>query len=255
MDFFEYNGVDMAVLLPRIPEELTNGLPFGLVKLDPKGRILEYNMAEGDLTGVDPKWAIGKNFFDEVALCTKTAGFYGRFVEGVRKGFLNTVFDYVFDHRSESVKVRVQMVLIPDHRGNKQVIIMVKRANKPMIERVALDAPAAQTSAPVAKTPVYAPSDLTHSNEQNAYEVNTDAMPVSSYTDENLARALQNLQDEFNSRATNGTAVLPANPLASQSMGRAIPQTAAAPAVSQNQNAIPVAKPAVRKKHVDIVSF
>jgi hypothetical protein len=32
MDFFEYNGVDMAVLLPRIPEALTNGLPFGLVK-------------------------------------------------------------------------------------------------------------------------------------------------------------------------------------------------------------------------------
>jgi hypothetical protein len=218
-------------------------------------------MAEGDLTGVDPAWAIGKNFFDEVALCTKTAGFYGRFVEGVRKGFLNTVFDYVFDHRSESVKVRVQMVLIPDHRGNKQVIVMVKRANKPMIERVALDSAvtqAQQSQAQQSAAPVYAPTDLSHTDEQNAYEVNAGAMPVSSYTDENLAQALAKLQDEFNSRATSGTTFLPANPLASQSMGRPAQQVSAASVAStapQNQSSNPVAKPAVRKKHVDIVSF
>ena len=83
MEHISFEGVNLAELLPRIPDSIKDGLPFGLVKLDLTGIVLEYNMAEGDLTGVSPSWAIGKNFFDEVALCTKTAAFYGRFVEGV----------------------------------------------------------------------------------------------------------------------------------------------------------------------------
>jgi photoactive yellow protein len=133
METVQFTGVDLAELLPRIPGEIKNGLPFGLVKLDLQGTILEYNMAEGDLTGVDPKWAIGKNFFDDVALCTKTQAFYGRFVEGVKKGFLNTVFDYVFDHRDEGVRVKVHMVTVPDHLGRKSVMLLVRRLDAPVV--------------------------------------------------------------------------------------------------------------------------
>ena len=63
MENINFEGVNLAELLPRIPDSVKNGLPFGIVKLDLVGTILEYNMAEGELTGVDPKWAIGKNFF------------------------------------------------------------------------------------------------------------------------------------------------------------------------------------------------
>ncbi len=142
MEHISFEGVNLAELLPRIPDSIKDGLPFGLVKLDLTGKILEYNMAEGDLTGVDPNWAIGKNFFDEVALCTKTAAFYGRFVEGVKKGFLNCVFDYTFDHRDEATKVKVHMVTIPNHLGQQTVMILVKRANKPLVqEAFATEAP------------------------------------------------------------------------------------------------------------------
>ena len=134
MEHISFEGVNLAELLPRIPDSIKDGLPFGLVKLDLTGKILEYNMAEGDLTGVDPNWALGKNFFDEVALCTKTAAFYGRFVEGVKKGFLNCVFDYTFDHRDEATKVKVHMVTIPNHLGQQTVMILVKRANKPLVQ-------------------------------------------------------------------------------------------------------------------------
>jgi photoactive yellow protein len=133
MEHINYEGVDLAALLPRIPDSVKNGLPFGLVKLDLTGKILEYNMAEGDLTGVSPEWALGKNFFDEVALCTKTQAFYGRFVEGVKKGFVNAVFDYTFDHREVATKVKVHMVTVPDHLGRKNVMILVKRSNKPLV--------------------------------------------------------------------------------------------------------------------------
>lgn len=134
MEHIQFEGINLAELLPRIPDSVKNSLPFGLVKLDMTGKILEYNMAEGDLTGVSPAWAIGKNFFDEVALCTKTAAFYGRFVEGVKKGFVNAVFDYTFDHRDEATKVKVHMVTVPDHLGRKNVMILVKRANKPLVQ-------------------------------------------------------------------------------------------------------------------------
>jgi photoactive yellow protein len=235
MDFFEYNGVDMAMILPRIPKELMNGLPFGMVKLDAKGTVIEYNMAEGDLTGIDPKWAIGKNFFDEVALCTKTAGFYGRFVEGVQKGFLNTVFDYVFDHRSESVKVRVQMVLIPDHHGKKQVIVMVKRANKPRVEQVS--GPQTHRSNVEQNTTPTAQMN----QEQNAYE----HQPVTQYSDAQLSSALEQLQQEYNART--GNAASQARHVAATPAAASAPKATASPAAP--------AQPEARKKHVDIFSF
>jgi photoactive yellow protein len=133
MEHLSFNGVDLAELLPRIPDSIKDGLPFGLVKLDTRGVILEYNMAEGEIAGVDPKWALGKSFFDEVAVCTKTAAFYGRFVEGVKKGFLNAVFDYTFDSRSGNARVKVQMVMVPDHLGRKSVMVLVKRQDKPVV--------------------------------------------------------------------------------------------------------------------------
>ena len=133
MEKIDFEGVNLAELLPRIPDAIRNGLPFGLVKLDLTGKILEYNMAEGDLTGVDPAWAMGKNFFDEVAVCTKTQAFYGRFVEGVKRGFMNVVFDFTFDHREISTKVKVHMFTMPDSRGNKAVMLLVKRSDKPLV--------------------------------------------------------------------------------------------------------------------------
>ena len=130
MEIISFEGVDLAELLPRIPDSIKNELPFGLVKLDTNGIVLEYNMAEGEIAGVDPNWALGKSFFEEVAVCTKTAAFYGRFVEGVKKGFLNVAFDYVFDHRSGNARVKVQMVMLPDHLGRKTVMVLVRRANQ-----------------------------------------------------------------------------------------------------------------------------
>ena len=41
----------------------------------------------------------GRQFFTEVAPCTKVQEFHGRFVEGVRNRNLHTVFDYEFRFR------------------------------------------------------------------------------------------------------------------------------------------------------------
>ena len=130
MEILHLENINLADVLPRISD--INVLPFGMVKMDLTGKILEYNMAEAELTGTDPAWALGKNFFQEVATCTNTPDFYGRFAEGVKKGFLNSVFNYCFTHCEIPVRVRVHMITMPDSRGQKIVVLMVTRVKQPV---------------------------------------------------------------------------------------------------------------------------
>lgn len=74
-------------------------LPVGMIQLDRSGTVLKFNQTESALARMDKADAVGKSFFDEVAPCTKVQEFYGRFVEGVEKKSLHTVFDYVFRFR------------------------------------------------------------------------------------------------------------------------------------------------------------
>jgi photoactive yellow protein len=128
MEIVHLENINLSEVLPRIND--INVLPFGLVKMDLTGKVLEYNMAEAEMTGTDPAWAIGKNFFAEVATCTNTPAFYGKFVEGVKKGFLNSVFNYSFTHCEIPIRVRVHMVTMPDSRGQKIVVMMVTRVHQ-----------------------------------------------------------------------------------------------------------------------------
>ena len=139
MEIVHLENINLAEVLPRIND--INVLPFGMVKMDLTGKILEYNMAEAELTGTDPAWAVGKDFFKEVATCTNTPDFYGKFAEGVKKGFLNAVFNYSFTHCEVPVRVRVHMISMPDSSGQKIVVMMVTRVKQPVQVTEAFQAP------------------------------------------------------------------------------------------------------------------
>ncbi len=142
MEKLDYTTVDVGSIVNRIPEKSKDRLPFGLIKLDKLGKILEYNMAQASLAGISREEAIGKNFFLDLAVCTQRPEFFGKFKEGVDKGFLNTVFEFTFDLRMTPTRVRVHMVLV-----QKDVYLMVKKlgpavqaasvANAPRISSVA----------------------------------------------------------------------------------------------------------------------
>ena len=95
-------------LANKSPAEIDQ-LTFGAIQLDASGKILNYNSAEAAITGRDPDDVIGKNFFNEVAPCSKTPSFEGLFRDGVAKGHLNVLFVYVFDYKMMPTQVRVQM--------------------------------------------------------------------------------------------------------------------------------------------------
>lgn len=82
-----------------LTESELDSLPMGMIQLDRAGKVLRFNQTESELARVSRDDALGKSFFDEVAPCTRVQEFHGRFVEGVERKNLHTVFDYVFKFR------------------------------------------------------------------------------------------------------------------------------------------------------------
>jgi len=82
-------------------------LPFGMIQLDRTGRILKFNQTEAKLARINRDRQLGKNFFDDVAPCTKVREFYGRFLQGVNNRALYETFGFVFkfDHGWRNVAI------------------------------------------------------------------------------------------------------------------------------------------------------
>jgi photoactive yellow protein len=96
------------ILSALAPDEL-DALPFGVIKVDQKGTILIYNAAEASLAGLDPKAVVGLNFFRDIAPCTASSAFLGRFVEGVREGKLDATFEYLFAFPGRPTLVTIRL--------------------------------------------------------------------------------------------------------------------------------------------------
>lgn len=130
MEFLRYKDVDVSTMLESMSPTELDDLPYGVIKLDNQGTILQYNTTESSITGRDAALVIGKNFFTEVAPCTNTPEFHGKFVEGFEKKFLNTVFNYLFDYNMTPVSVKVHMVLAKSV-DQFHMWVMVKRVLLP----------------------------------------------------------------------------------------------------------------------------
>lgn len=109
LQIVEFGKEDIQNAVATMSAKEIDALAFGAIQLDSAGRILQYNAMEGAITGRDPKAAIGKNFFTELAPCTNTPAFKGIFDKGVQGKDLNTIFEYTFDYEMKPTKVRVHM--------------------------------------------------------------------------------------------------------------------------------------------------
>ena len=108
-DTVSFGKNDIENFLSKMNSAQLNQLTFGAIEVDATGLILQYNATEGAITGRDPKAAIGKNFFRDVAPCTNRPQFKGVFDAGIKSGDLNTLFEYVFDYQMKPTKVKIHM--------------------------------------------------------------------------------------------------------------------------------------------------
>lgn len=90
-------------------EEL-DALPFGAILLDSDGVVQAYNRAEERISGRRREDVIGRNFFAEIAPCTRVRRFFGAFEAGVDRRDLNEVFDFTFRFPGAPREVRIRMI-------------------------------------------------------------------------------------------------------------------------------------------------
>ena len=106
------NPCEPAVYRDRI-ETMSDGeidrLPVGVLLLDAAGTVLKYSATESRFTGLLPEEAIGRNFFTEIAPCTKVSAFRDTFAEGMRDGRLNKVMSYVFRFPKRHMRVVIEL--------------------------------------------------------------------------------------------------------------------------------------------------
>ena len=125
MDFLSFDDVELSDVLARIPRKGRDRMQFGIIELDFNGVIMAYNMGEAQMSGRNASDMIGKNFFTDMAPCTKTPEFYGRFKAGVASGTFSVRFDYLFDYESEPRAVRVSM-MSSRIEGADRVLLLIR---------------------------------------------------------------------------------------------------------------------------------
>jgi photoactive yellow protein len=89
----EVNFQDVNML----SEVALDRLPYGLITVDAEGKVLFYNEWQARFAGLPRYLVLGRNFFGEVAPCTRAAVFEGRFR------------NFVKEHRTTSNSARVEM--------------------------------------------------------------------------------------------------------------------------------------------------
>ncbi|MDX2015839.1 MAG: PAS domain-containing protein [Myxococcaceae bacterium] len=99
--------------VPSLSDEELDAVPFGVIGLTPDGVIARYNLAEARFARLDRSRVVGRRFFDEVAPCTRTDAFQGRFVQflGTNEPFVR--FSYVFDFKFGAQTVDIELVRDP----------------------------------------------------------------------------------------------------------------------------------------------
>lgn len=129
MRIVKFGASNVANELAQMDDADIDNLAFGLIQLDRDGRILRYNAAEADIANLDQEGMVGRLFFKDVAPCTRTDVFEGRFRKGVEEGELDIEFAYVFDHQMPRTQVRVHMRQADD---GETYWVMVKRVGVPV---------------------------------------------------------------------------------------------------------------------------
>lgn len=96
--------------LHALSDEELDALPFGVIALGEGGRIARYNLAEARFARLDRNAVLGRSFFQEIARCTATPEFQGRFEDLAGGTATKTVrFGYVFAFRFGAQNVEVDM--------------------------------------------------------------------------------------------------------------------------------------------------
>jgi photoactive yellow protein len=120
-DRFNY-PIESLALLSR---EVADYLPFGFIRLDAGGIVLEYNTAESALSGLPRQGVIGRNFFRSVAPCTCVEQSEGKVREMIAsKRVARDQISFLFKFPGRVTMVNLTMTYDP---ARNEVVLLIRK--------------------------------------------------------------------------------------------------------------------------------
>ncbi|MGE3273574.1 MAG: nitrogen regulation protein NR(II) [Vicinamibacterales bacterium] len=99
-------------------------LPYGIIVVDTSGTVLYYNEREEQISRRDRTEVVGRNFFTEIAPCTRVQAFHGRFEDLIRRGAGAARFAFHFPLAHGPRDVEITMTPF-EHEGSRLCMIAV----------------------------------------------------------------------------------------------------------------------------------
>ena len=106
----EVSSEELVEHIGLLSQQELDELPFGVIELDDTGAVLRYNRYEERFANRKREDVVGKNFFTEIAPCTRVQKFYGAFQQGIDQRRLSEVFDFDFHFPAGTRGVRIRMI-------------------------------------------------------------------------------------------------------------------------------------------------
>jgi photoactive yellow protein len=113
--------------LAEMSSDEVDDLPYGFIILDERGDVVLYNRYEAAMSRMPPERVLGRNFFADIAPCTRVAAFQGRFQALVADGEARTdrfTFRFHFLHGAQDVIVQLAKPIPRRRDGGAELVFM-----------------------------------------------------------------------------------------------------------------------------------
>lgn len=101
-----FNAPEFLPRLALLSNAELDCLDFGVVEMALDGTVLRYNRTESEQAGLAPEQVIGRNFFQEVALCCNNQHVAQRY----EQPSLDETIEYTFSFRMKITPVTLRML-------------------------------------------------------------------------------------------------------------------------------------------------
>ena len=110
MTSVEFDQPGLAKVVATLTAEEIDALPFGVVRLDPDGKVILFSEAEARQSGFGSRPRIGLTFFTQIAPCMNTESFRGRAERAIKAGVLDVEFSHIgdFNDADRELTVKIQ---------------------------------------------------------------------------------------------------------------------------------------------------
>jgi len=103
----EFDDPGLLEWLESATPDAIDDLPFGVIRLDPEGRVLAYSRWESNFSGLPASSVLGRNFFTDVAPCSNNYLVAHVFTE---PGAIDQALDYTFTYKLKPTQVRLRLL-------------------------------------------------------------------------------------------------------------------------------------------------